>query len=161
MAALTQEDKTMSSAPMIEPAGLDEVLAYRHPGVVRRYLKEHNATPAEAEELFREMLKWLYLCSRGMTAQPEVVTCVMYPEIEKIDWMWHTFLLFTWDYAEFCERYFGFFLHHVPVEDEQEAPVEEELFRSELAQQYALVYDVLGEDTLTAWYEQRRYAAGS
>jgi len=145
---------------MAEPAGLDEVLAYRNPGVVRRFLKEHDATPEEAAEIFREMLKWLYLCSRSTAEGPQGLVCVMYAEIEKIDWMWHTFLLFTQDYAEFCERYFGFFLHHVPAEDEEQTPVDEDAFRVELEQQYGLVHDVLGEETLTAWYEQRRYAAG-
>lgn len=27
---------------------------------------------------------------------------------------WHTFILFTKDYAEFCERVAGRFIHHVP-----------------------------------------------
>jgi SAM-dependent methyltransferase len=36
-----------------QPASLEEVLRYRHPGVVRRDAKEHQATPEEAAELFR------------------------------------------------------------------------------------------------------------
>jgi hypothetical protein len=137
-----------------------EVLAYRHPGVVRRYCKDHHATPQEAEEVFREMLKWLYLCAQS-AQDPEGTGCAISPEIEKIDWMWHTFLLFTWDYATFCERYFGFFLHHVPNEDEDEgsAATDDETTRAQLERQFGLVYDVLGEETLTAWYDECRYAA--
>ena len=102
------------------PASLAEVLAFRHPGVIRRYCKEHGVSPTEAEEIFQEMLKWLYLGSR-CTADPQATAeCVMTEEIEKIDWMWHTFLLFTHDYAAFCDRYFGFFLHHVPVDEAAE-----------------------------------------
>jgi hypothetical protein len=75
--------------------------------------------------------------------------------------MWHTFLLFTMDYADFCERYFGHFLHHVPGEaaTESEAPVDGSAVRAQVERQFALVYDVLGEETLIAWYDQCRYAA--
>ncbi len=93
-------------------ASLDEVLRYNHPGVVRRYAREHQATPGEAAELFHEMLKWLYLCGRGAGEGPNGPPLAVHPEIEKIDWMWHTFLLFTRDYAEFCGRYFGFVTDH-------------------------------------------------
>jgi hypothetical protein len=144
-----------------EAASLAEVLAYRHPGVVRRYCKEHHAELAEGEEVFREMLKWLYLCYRGVTNQPEPISCTMLPEIEKIDWMWHTFLMFTRDYAEFCQRYFGLFLHHVPNEDEEETSMSPDDLRAALEQQYGFVYDVLGEETLTAWHDECRYAAAA
>jgi hypothetical protein len=140
------------------PVSLNEVLAYRHAGVLRRYAKEHAASPQEAEEVFQELLKYLYLCYRA-AEEPEPFACVVSPEIEKIDWMWHTFLLFTIDYADFCERHFGFFLHHVPSEAEDETPVDESAFSAAVQRQFALVYDVLGEETLRAWYDRCRYAA--
>jgi hypothetical protein len=152
----------MTPTTINEPASLEEVLRYRHPGVVRRYAKEHHATPEEAAELFREMLKWLYLCGRGATDGPDGLALAIHPEIEKIDEMWHAFLLFTLDYADFCDRHFGFFLHHVPNEDDEEgAPPEESAVRAALERQYAFVYDVLGEETVTAWYGDCRYAAAS
>lgn len=136
---------------------LEDVLAYRHKGVIRRYCKEHHASQQEAEEVFREMLKWLYLAYRSTAENEDARGCVMTAEIEKIDWMWHTFLLFTQDYLAFCKRYFGFFVHHVP-EDEDGEPLTLEALRAQLERQYALVYDVLGEDTLIAWYDECRYA---
>lgn len=33
-----------------------------------------------------------------------------------VDGFWHEFLLHTRDYANFCERHFGCFLHHDPVD---------------------------------------------
>lgn len=142
------------------PVSLDDVLAYRHPGVVRRYLKEHGGSREEAEELFRETLKWLYLCDR---ATAEGFPCAMTPDMERVDWMWHTFVLFTRDYAEFCYHHFGTFLHHLPEDGGDEAsgsapgPAEETISR--LERQYGYVYDLLGEETLRAWYDECRYAA--
>jgi hypothetical protein len=141
------------TAPAV-PASLAEVLAFRHPGVIRRYCKDHGASPAEAEEVFHEMLKWLYLGSRCTAG------CAMTPEIIKLDWMWHAFLLFTQDYAAFCDRYFGFFVHHVP-EDKADEPASPEAVREQLERQYARVYDLLGEQTLLAWYDECRYAGAA
>jgi hypothetical protein len=141
-----------------EPTSLRDVLAYRHRGVLRRYCKEHNASEQEAEEVFQQTLKWLYLCYRASIGT-DGFACTISPDLEKIDWMWHTFLLFTLDYADFCTRYFGLFIHHVPTEEEDEVVVEEETLRTVLARQYGLVYDVLGEETLTAWYDECLYTA--
>jgi len=146
-----------------DTTSLTQVLAYSHPGVVRRYCKEHNALPREAEEIFQEMLKFLYVCYRAGKDGPEGFGIVVSSEIEKLDWMWHTFLLFTKDYAEFCDRYFGFFLDHLPTEDEEDEQEQtawdEESFRTAVKRQFALIYDVLGEETLTAWYDECRFAA--
>jgi hypothetical protein len=149
----------MNTTKMNPTLALDEVLSYRHPGVVRRFAQDHHAALPEAEAVFQEMLKWLYLCYRGVTDEPEGFACSMTAELVQIDWMWHTFLLYTSDYADFCERYFGFFLHHVPEEDGTEVSLDEEAVRAQLQRQFALVYDVLGANTLTEWYGRSRYAA--
>jgi hypothetical protein len=151
----------MTATTTNRPTSLDEVLAYRHPAVLRRYAEEQHAPLEEAEEVFREMLKFLYVCHRAATELPSGLGYVVSTEIEKIDWMWHTFLLFTMDYADFCERHFGHFLHHVPGEaaTESEAPVDGSTVRAQVERQFALVYDLLGEETLIAWYDQCRYAA--
>jgi hypothetical protein len=145
----------MNANAMIAPTSLEEVLAYRHAGVIRRYRTEHNATQQEAEELFREMLKWLYLCYRASTVD---FACAISPELGKIDWMWHTFLLFTRDYADFCDRHFDAFIHHVPEDEEAATPEDEIDVRERLARQFELVYDLLGEETLSAWHDECRYA---
>ncbi len=149
------------TATAASPVSLDEVLAYQNPAVVRRYAREHGVSQEEAEDLFQEMLKWLYLCYRTNLDGPDGAACVMTQDIIKIDWMWHTFLLFTRDYAAFCDRCFGFFLHHIPNEDEEEQPLDLAVVREQLEQQYGLVYDVLGEQTLLTWYDEGRYSEGS
>jgi hypothetical protein len=147
------------TAATIPPATIADVLAYHHPGVVRRYATEQHASPEEAEDVFRETLKWLYLCA---CACREGVSCAMTPELAKLDEMWHTFLMFTRDYEDFCEHYFGFFLHHVPTEAEEDACQESpEAVREQLERQLGLVYDALGADTLIRWYEEERYAAAA
>lgn len=143
----------------VNSPSLADVLEYHNRGVVRRYAKDHQASLEEAEEVFREMLKWLYLNYRNASGGLEDSVLTMTPELERIDWMWHTFLLFTSDYADFCEQQFGMFLHHVPDESEgDDVPLDMDETRKRLANQFALVYDVLGDKTLKAWYDECRYA---
>lgn len=41
---------------------------------------------------------------------------------ELVDYGWHAFILHTADYAEFCERVAGGFVHHVPTDAGDEMP---------------------------------------
>lgn len=41
---------------------------------------------------------------------------------ELVDYGWHAFILHTVDYAEFCERVTGGFVHHVPTDEGDEMP---------------------------------------
>ena len=39
-----------------------------------------------------------------------------------VDYGWHAFILHTVDYARFCERTVGGFVHHIPTDDGGETP---------------------------------------
>lgn len=149
----------MTTTTSSKPVSLRKVLCYRHPAVVRRYAKEHHTTIREAERIFREMLKWLYLCYRSNSGGHSGLALVMTPEIEKIDWMWHTFILFTCDYADFCEEHFGFFVHHTPVEDDGDEEVDMKAARNQIKAQFNLICDVLGTATLANWYDRCLFSA--
>jgi hypothetical protein len=41
---------------------------------------------------------------------------------ELVDYGWHAFILHTVDYAVFCERNVGRFVHHVPTDEDEQVP---------------------------------------
>lgn len=41
---------------------------------------------------------------------------------ELVDFGWHAFILHTVEYAEFCQRVVGHFVHHVPTDEDEELP---------------------------------------
>ena len=41
---------------------------------------------------------------------------------ELVDYGWHAFILHTVDYAAFCERVAGRFVHHVPTDEDEQTP---------------------------------------
>jgi hypothetical protein len=103
-------DRLSSNAMQLSPARIDAIVAYRNPRVVSRYARDLGATRAEAETCFATLKQFLAACAvRDGGRVPS----------KTIDAMWHTFLLFTADYREFCENRLGKFLHHNPSEEHE------------------------------------------
>ncbi|GAA0606544.1 hypothetical protein GCM10010174_24420 [Kutzneria viridogrisea] len=72
----------------------------------------------EAESIMSEALAFLAACAVN-TGEP------LSPS-NAVDLGWHTFILHTRDYAEFCDRVAGHFIHHVP--DDEPAPSDGDSF---------------------------------
>ena len=68
-----------------------------------------------------------------------------------IDEMWHVFLLFSRDYAEFCSRYFPEFVHHVPKPSTELSSPDDPSWRENLRKDDEYIYDRLGAETLVKW----------
>jgi hypothetical protein len=78
-----------------------------------------------------------------------------------IDEMWHAFVLFTRDYAAFCDKHFGRFIHHAPMRHAELAELHADLRANReraaerlgrrLRAQYELIVETLGVDTLRRW----------
>jgi hypothetical protein len=149
---------------LIKP--LDEVLRYENAEVVDRFAVDHSVSVRDAEEIFLETKRWLWLCASKMDAAEDGLGArvPLLSEARVIDMMWHTFLLFTQDYARFCAKYFGFFVHHQPrtrvekaawerrVTQDPRAALEER--RALLRGAYETVCDELGIETLRKWCDE-------
>lgn len=72
--------------------------------------------------------------------------------MREIDDMWHTFLLFTHEYTDFCHRYFGEYLHHVPTVKIEKPATEQ--YERELTNYISYIYDSLGEATVRKWFAE-------
>lgn len=141
---------------------LHEVLQYRNHAVVHRFIETWDLPFGQAEELFIDMMKWLWLsaCLERRSSAPPRLAVTQATKL--IDEMWHTFILFTQDYHEFCDRYFGAYIHHRPTpREEYEAQISEyerdpEAYRARqqaaFLAQLELVDALLGEETLMKWY---------
>jgi len=74
--------------------------------VEERLTEKSGLTPARARVAIVEFKRYMSLIGLGYRglgmASPE------------IDAVWHTFILFTKDYAAFCQTAFGEFIHHIP-----------------------------------------------
>jgi hypothetical protein len=77
-------------------------MAYRFDPLVQRMVDKYKWDGADAQECFEDLKKFLY------------VAVIAYRPVapEKLDEMWHNFILFTMDYDEFCKARLGIFVHH-------------------------------------------------
>ncbi len=153
-------DFTWQSAPEINcqaPPSLSDVLTYRNADVINKFLEHFEMTFEEAEDLFNETLKWMWLCARD-----EIPPLFITHDLQILDEMWHTFILFTQDYAAFCDHYLGQFIHHAPttkaekVQAQQQCVEDPETFqrarRDELRTELTFIAKHLGSQTVLKWF---------
>ena len=86
---------------------LSDVLSYKNEDVVDRFLTMYDLEHEEAQKIFTETLKWLWLGNKIDGVFIDDSTLI-------IDEMWHNFILFTQEYEFFCLNNFGRYLHHQP-----------------------------------------------
>jgi hypothetical protein len=86
----------------------DELFAFRAPYLEKKLLMNKIvASQEEAWELFTEVKRYLVMIESDHDH--------VYPLFAlRVDEVWHQFVLFSKEYAAFCERFFGRFLHHYP-----------------------------------------------
>jgi hypothetical protein len=139
---------------------LGDILNFTNERIFTRYQKDYPKNRMPAAEAMYNLLKYMWLCQKhhldryarkGDTSLQ--FSCVMHAEMSEFDDMWHTFLLFTREYHEFCQHYFGDFFHHHPLTDEEKDITREEQER-ELTHYLSYVYDNLGEETVRVWFDE-------
>lgn len=76
--------------------------------LVTRIVKDEHVDQEYAERIMDQALAFLKVCADnpGLSLRPS----------KAVDIGWHTFILHTREYADFCDSIAGGFLHHVPDE---------------------------------------------
>jgi hypothetical protein len=103
---------TIKAAPSTSPirltgrkVDLDRVMSYQFEPVVYRMIDKYQWNEEESRECFEDIKRFLYMA---------VIADKAVAPTEKLDEMWHNFILYTMDYDEFCRMYLGLFVHHRP-----------------------------------------------
>lgn len=137
---------------------LDEILNYENQPVVKRFQKEFPAKADQAENLFKDLLRFFWgtrrhaLDRKTNPDNPNLeFVYIMDEDMRDIDQMWHIFLLYTRDYMEFCQKHFGEYLHHQPdlVPHFEKQGFE---FSTNLERFLNYNYDLFGEEVLRRWF---------
>ena len=77
--------------------------------LVGRIVKDEGMERDLAERTMNEALGFLQLCAKKPSGQ--------FSPSATVDIGWHTFILYTKEYAAFCQRIAGHFLHHNPTDE--------------------------------------------
>lgn len=84
-----------------------QVMNYPMPHIIARYCKDYNVSLDDAKIHEIELKRFLILARKYDDGID-----MFSPEVDNL---WHTFLLFTKEYQQFCDDMFGKFIHHDPV----------------------------------------------
>ena len=137
---------------------LNQLIQFKKDKIITRYHKDYPHSKMYPEESWVELMKFVWLCHKHQAdkqSRPEdkalQFNCVIHAEMSDIDNMWHTFLLFTRDYQQFCLDFLdGVFFHHEPLEEKVQ--IIPELYEKELTNYLSYIYDNLGEETIIKWF---------
>lgn len=147
---------------------LDTLEKYTSPEVILKFARDYKVTESQARMIFRETMKMLWLMvkhmleiERGSDAKIPDAFHVHKP-MEPLDKMWHEFILFTKEYHQFCEEFFGCYIHHVPCSEKeyqafkQRALEQKEEFiaceRKSIGKFVRYIQENLGNETLKSWF---------
>src|SRR5690349_14002880 len=90
-----------TTALEIDLPSIIEALEFDAPYVVERLVNDRIVdSEAEAVRLFDEVKRYLVLS----VSQTDVIVGMC---SARVDEGWHAFLLYTYEYRQFCQRYFG------------------------------------------------------
>ena len=81
--------------------------AFSFERVIERFVKEKNVSRHQVTAYAEELKIFLSMCATNKTGTPLGMA-------GPVDDLWHTFLLFTREYQEFCNAVAGSFIHHEP-----------------------------------------------
>lgn len=141
---------------------LADLSKYQNQDVIARFLQRYRVSEDEANLLFQEVKKLLWLFG---VLREKKIRDVLYIDISMImlDEMWHNFAIFTHDYEAFCKKYCNGLIYHAPASVESKRKQVKQ--RTDNYQEWlkkveqdtesliTVVYDYLGEETTLLWFE--------
>ena len=148
---------------------LEEVLTYKNDYIIKEFLRKHNKRYNLSQEqallLFDDLKRYLWMTAT-IDIERKKNEDILLPDVSIsesmiiIDEIWHEFILVTEYYSDFCNQYFGKYIHHPPAMpkyalnaktlSEQECM---EIFIEELLE---TTYEYLGEEVTMRWFDTYR-----
>lgn len=130
--------------------------------IIDGFMERYSVNRTEAAEILQETKKWLWLASENIK-EKKGFRLFIDNSLLIIDEMWHNFILHTRIYQKFCNEKLNLFVHHEPTPASKkilgfDSEVEKQKFQNEqeekLSQQLSYIYDKLGAETVSKWYEE-------
>jgi hypothetical protein len=83
---------------------------YSNKNVIVYHSTKNGLTINQTHDLFEQLKLFLYDCS---------ISQERLNPTKEVDSIWHSFILHTEEYAEFCHSFFHKFIHHLPSSTNQ------------------------------------------
>ena len=138
---------------------LEEALKFKCSKSIHAFHYAYDVSLEESAIIFEDMIRFLWLSRNYKDLNLDDSVHSIDPAIIVIDEMWHTFILHTKEYIDFCVKYFGGYLHHEPNPKDKSSKKIYQLNEVELNEleasrriKYSCIFDLFGEDVFRRWY---------
>lgn len=133
---------------------LKHLLKYSNNELIASFCREYSVHEKEAKIIFKDLLRFLWLDQylKSKKSSKASYFAIWAPHLI-IDKMWHSFILRSADYEQFCNTYFGEFIHHFP-ESALKKQSHPDRFKLHWEKQIDLTLQYLGPTVLRRWYLQ-------
>jgi hypothetical protein len=125
---------------------INSIMNYQMPNIIDRCQKDFKYTNEDMILLEKEFKRFLILC---VLKKDPYENIGMYSS--DVDNLWHSFILFTKEYATFCHQYAGHFIHHAPRINNQRSPEEIEASRKNFKYFVDSYEKIFGEEIHPIW----------
>lgn len=125
---------------------LETVLDYKNQAVVKKLAEHFSCSITTSTTIFSDLKRFLWMITSEMCKESELIPTPV------IDEAWHVFILFTKDYEDFCQRYFGSFIHHFPHTEDEDCDKNKILVAKNTID---VMYEVFGGIPSTNWHYQK------
>jgi hypothetical protein len=78
---------------------------YTNEEVIQYHSLKYSIPLEKINQLFKELIDFLNACSVSVTNKRPT---------REVDKLWHSFILHTEAYTQYCARYYGKYIHHRP-----------------------------------------------
>lgn len=97
-----------AAAVSLERVQIDNALMWENTSIVRRYCADESVGLDDGHTCFAALKQFLIVC--GVSSEARAPSA-------RIDDMWHTALLFTRAYRDYCIAHFGRIIDHEPLDE--------------------------------------------
>lgn len=139
---------------------LGQILKFKNDAVIKRFARDYPEYAENSEVIFEDLMRFFWISKKhrmDKLANPKNLdfqfSFIMDEEMKIIDTMWHVFLLYTKGYMDFCEEFFGEYIHHLP-DIVPNMPQNPSAFKLNLERFLSYTYDILGEKTVKRWFAE-------
>jgi hypothetical protein len=124
---------------------INNVMNYQiSPDIVKKFQHETRETSEKATLIEMELKRFLLMAALVPGKRVAMLS-------RDVDELWHTFLLFTQEYADFCMNTFGKIIHHRPCSQEEIENRPADYYTREyayFAEQYELLFAMKPNDAI-------------
>jgi hypothetical protein len=125
-----------------------DALGYEAPYLIEKLLKDHIVeTAEEGETLFAEVKRFLVLGHVDKTKIWDMYSL-------RVDEVWHQFILFTKQYTDFCQRFFGRYIPHSPS-NAPESQIMDSAKATSFEDFQRRYGELFGESLPDTWYDEK------